>query len=234
MSYKLPHKLTLLIGTVLIADVVVVLLHLAFGQDNHFFNLDWEQNLPTVYQTFKLFLTAGLTLTHIIAITYLYKHVSRLELVIWAMFMGLFFMLAIDEVGQIHESLGGTLAQFFPQQVENYTELSHDAGFRSSDWLLFYWPIFLVGATFLLGVAAYFWKRYRLLTLLVPLGTLLFLMAPVLEFVNTNDTYLASINIPYQAAMVIEESAEMLGATVFMYFAAQVLRRNLQQARQAV
>ncbi|HOU75789.1 MAG TPA: hypothetical protein PK957_01540 [Candidatus Dojkabacteria bacterium] len=47
----------------LLVDFLMLLLHLVFGKKYGLFNIDWERNVPTMYQAFKLIVVGSICLS---------------------------------------------------------------------------------------------------------------------------------------------------------------------------
>jgi len=128
-----------LIKIVLIIDLSLILLHIFLGQNNDFFNLDLERNLPTFYSGLKLILIGFLAL-------FFYLKTKRK---IWLVFSSIFVFIGFDEMLEIHERLG------------NYAALQ---GVSNLEWYsnpVFYWTLilspFIISAVFFF---LYFIKRF--------------------------------------------------------------------------
>lgn len=125
--------------TLLLADAVIVLLHILLGRQYSFFHLDVEANLPTIYQSLKLLIFGLLFLS--IAVK------SRVSREIRA-FIGplaiVFLFLGLDELLQIHENIYRVfelLPWIHPSKV---VTLSMQLGYRSSLWILYYLPFIFI------------------------------------------------------------------------------------------
>lgn len=117
-------------------DLLVLCLHLLLGSTNSFFHLDFEQNLPTVYQSFKLigfgilFLAMGS------------KKIAKPDLrgfILPLAFVMTF--LGLDELLQIHENIYRIFELFDFFHPSKIVEASMKMGYRSSLWILYYLPL---------------------------------------------------------------------------------------------
>lgn len=218
-------KLRFAIISLIVLDIFCVMMHLLFGQDKPFFNLDGEQNFPAIYQGVKLILIGSFGIFHLLKTYYLKRDQGKQMLLFWLPFVLLFIFIGVDEIGQIHENIGPTLEQFFPNTVGNYREFFSANGFNSAEWLIFYVPMFFIGLLYFAWTTYYFRKQYRNKVWFIILGFAFFLSVPVFEFVGTlGGNPGTSI---YNLLVIGEETAEMLGATVFFYFIAKVVREDI-------
>lgn len=123
----------------LIIDVVIVTLHIFFGQEYSFFHLDIEKNLPTTYQSCKLILFGLLFLTMTVRLkvsTEMRSFIQPLTVV--------FLFLGLDELFQIHENIY-RIFEFLPWlHPSKIVTVSMQLGYRSSLWILYYLPLIFI------------------------------------------------------------------------------------------
>ena len=207
-------------------DFTMVALFYLFP-NKRLFDLDGENNIPTLYQASKLILIAFFSLALLLLNQYFKLFNNQIRLILIFFFL-VFFFLGIDEAGQIHENIAIYFHEFFPQPTSEYIEESREVGFKSSEWLLFYWPIilaFVISFIFLFRtiISKYIIDKHKLLVV----GSLFFISVPIIEFLNTSETSFMINN--YKEMIVLEESAEMIGASIFFvyfvtFFDSQLIR----------
>ena len=95
-KYKLP---LILIGI----DILLTLIYISTRGTIKLFNLDTENNIPTVYQTVKLLALSFFL--YIFAKENIKEKTSKIVKLALYSFPIAFFFLALDEIGQIHENL---------------------------------------------------------------------------------------------------------------------------------
>lgn len=210
-------KFLLRTGTfIFILDILIVFLHLYLGSQYFVFNLDYEHNIPTIYQTIKLLLIAQLLFLPIY-INGIFRKISKKEIFIWVPLILIFLFLGLDELGQIHENLHGYISQLFPSQTRQYTEAFSEQGFISSDWLILYLPLFFFFVIYLgLFIKSTLKSRGKSILLLAA-GALIILCVPVVEYINTSGVEEGL----YYVLMTFEELLEMIGISFFFIFSVQ-------------
>lgn len=201
----------------LVLDLVMLLLHLAFGKQNHFFHLDFEQNLPTLYQSLKLILFGMLFF-----VAGLNKRVKWeikgfvLPLAVFITFLG------FDELLQIHENIYRIFELFDLFHPSKIVEASMKMGYRSSLWILYYLP-FIVIFVFWSG----YWLRYfqsqtknnAWILIVSSFSLFTILLAEILSSTGSfsENTYFYLVTI--------EEAAEMLLASTLILVGNKVLNK---------
>ena len=84
----------------LIIDLLLVGLHLLWGDQIYIFNLDYELTIPAYYSGLKLVTIGGLMFL-------IFKLASKRRDKILYFFLSAFFtILAFDEISELHENLG--------------------------------------------------------------------------------------------------------------------------------
>ncbi|PKN02717.1 hypothetical protein CVU76_01635 [Candidatus Dojkabacteria bacterium HGW-Dojkabacteria-1] len=132
-KYKLP---LLLIGI----DILLTVIYISTRGTIKFFNLDTENNIPTVYQTIKLLALSFFL--YIFAKENIKEKTNKITKLALYTFPVAFFFLALDEIGQIHENLKPQLAQILPFINDIYS-FARSLGYNSADWVLLYSPAIL-------------------------------------------------------------------------------------------
>jgi hypothetical protein len=193
----------------LVADLVLILLHLASGGAD-FFYLNAERNLPTWFSTVQLFAVA-MAVDRKRRLT---AAPGALATLTWVCMAALFAYLALDESLMIHERIGRALsARYFQDFLESYYKRPVPT---ASAWPVFYLPLIL-GALAFLGV---FYRRF--LAGAPPpergmfvAGVALFTAAILAEVIGVQFRESAF----YRAFILVEESSELIGATAFLGWA---------------
>jgi hypothetical protein len=221
------HKLLII---VIIFDFVIVLFHLILGHTHLFFNLDSEQNLPTIYQGAKLIVISTLIFTHIYLLAYAKNKFDWKPTLIWLPFYAIFLFLGIDELSQFHESFTKRVVAVGSEPIDYYVSFFDRLGFNSATWLLIYIPMFLLFIGYIYLFLRALLKNYRKETIFLGLGAIMFLFVPVLEYINTSGEFLGTAK--YESLMILEETSEMIGATFFLYFSWAMLRKLPKSSNQ--
>ena len=199
-------------------DSLVLLIHLLFSKYNNFFHLDFEQNLPTYYQSFKLIIF-GL-LFFMACFSKLLKGNLRsfmLSLSIFLIYLGL------DELLQIHENIYRVFEYFDLFHPSRIVEASIKLGYRSSLWILYYLPFILI-----FGFWCGYWLRYFQsqmkdnFWILALSGFSLFTILSAEVFSSTG----ALNENTYFWLVTIEETAEMLLASTLILVGSKVINKT--------
>lgn len=215
----------MIIALLILLDLILVWLHIKTTQSSSIlFNLDYEQNVPTIYQATKLILIGFLFFLHYLAIILINPNGNKLKPIFIIIAGIMFFWLGIDEVGQIHESFSMHFSALFPEENEALTTYMQEAEFESSNWLVYYSPMMAIGILAFLATFIYFFKTFpKISILLYTLGFFCFLIVPMLEFISTTpETYKTE---HYELYIIIEEYLEMVGAT-FCFTAIYIVVRK--------
>ena len=216
----MKYKLLVLI---LLLDLLMVVFHLLWGRDQPFFHLDYEQNLPTIYQGTKLILTSTLIFTHIFILLNFNIGINLKRNLIWIPFYLIFLFIGVDELSQFHESFSTRVVSIGSEPIEDYVSFFDKFDFTSATWLLIYIPAFLIFSGYIYVLVKSLITNYKKESLLLIIGALFFLAVPILELVNTSKEFWGTDT--YEGLMIMEETAEMVGATFFLYFSWIVLRK---------
>lgn len=209
------------IFTPFLFDYLIVILFLLFP-DKYFFHLDMEQNLPTIYQGLKLFLVGGLSIANLY-IMHISNGLNKEKKLIYSLLSFGFIMLAIDEIGQIHDNIHIQMENLIPKALITSQSI-YSQGYDSSPWLLYYIPIFVIGLIFFGYMARAFWKERNKYLWMLFVGVACFLGTLILEFISSKSQNLWSTN--YLTMITIEESCEMIGASFFMLFMFKSINPN--------
>lgn len=219
----LKHKLLL---AILATDTLMILLHLTLGRDLFLFNLDFEQNIPTTYQGVKLIVTSTVIFTHIYLIYSLKRKIKYI--IKWIPFYLIFLFLGVDELSQLHESFTDRIVNMGSEPIDEYLSFFDRFNFSSATWLLIYIPAFVIFLFYVLIFLKSIVKNYKKETIVLIFGSLLFLIVPVVEYINTSGEFWGTDR--YENLMIFEETIEMVGGTFLFYFNWLMLKRtkNLQ------
>lgn len=199
---------------VIFIDIIFILLH--FIAQNRGFNLDGENNLPTLYQAIKLVAVGGINLYGFVKV----KHKSRF---IGLILGGVFTFLGLDEWFQIHERLGENLRAWFA------SSLKFELNF--AEWLIIYLPAMIFFLVFLYFV----WKRLQLdvstikkqMNKLFLLGLICLAFVPITEFIGTWNWDFDSGY--YGLIVAIEEGLELIGVSLFLGFSMRYWKKSSQE-----
>lgn len=204
-------------------DVVIVLLHLFLGNVSTFFHLDFEHNLPTVYQALKL-LTAGYLIGF--GVLEVYEKFTARQRLLVSPLAGLFIFLGIDELGLLHEQLDHYIREVFPEFADFVLWQAQQVGYFSSTWMVYYLPLILVFAGYGLYLLWYlFQNKSRLILHLLVFASLL-LMTLCFEFIaNQNQVS----HDRYFLYSLMEETAELVGISVGLLFGLRLFRSFLKK-----
>jgi hypothetical protein len=217
----------------LVADIAIVALHLMFGSQNFFLNLDHEQNLPTIYQGTKLIIVSMLAFTTLYLNFGIRKDAKNAgsgkksglnDLFIWGIFCLTFLFLAIDELSQFHETFTQRITSGEFTIVNDYLNFFKSLNFTSSTWLVIYIPLFIPFLAYVLVFMKTLWKENRRALVFLVIGAIILFSVPVLEFIGTGTESLRANR--YSSLMILEETLEMVGVSFFLYFASLILLKE--------
>jgi len=212
----------------LLVDSLFFILHSTNGLRMNELNLDFERNLPTFYQSLKLALVGSVFFAlmvtgHFLRIS---GHKPAGTLRTWAlapMWLG-FTIMAIDEVGEIHENMPRYLGHLFPNAAGRYWDFFSSRGYEAIDWLVFFLPVLAVALVY--GFILFRHLRQEevrpLHLSMLFLGAAITLVAPVMEYVNTSPGAYEGFKL--HVLHGVEEYAEMVGITFFLAFSLLLLR----------
>ena len=227
MKFIKKHPIIFL---VLLLDLIIVILHLTLGGFSSFFHLDFEHNLPTLYQSAKL-IAVGAVAAVVIWQLSLMKNLKRADIIFYSLFGAGFVFLGLDELGQLHENVDYFVREVNPGYADAQLELLQSVGYRSSTWMVYYAPIMLAASFYFV----YAWKYIKdnipkvkpaFLTMLV-----MFSLVIIFEFVSNQGYTDPGL---YQIYITIEESAEMLGATAGLAVMLSPFMKNTQKIKKLI
>ncbi len=200
-------------------DTSILVLHLLLGHLSQFFHLDFEQNLPTVYQSFKLIIFGIIFFT--VGLKKSIKQENKrfiLPLSLVLVFLGL------DELLQIHENIYRIFELFDLFHPSKIVELSIRMGYRSSLWILYYLPFIFIFV---------FWSGYWLRYFQSKMKTntwILFLSSLCLFIILLTEIFSSTGSFPettYFWLVTVEETAEMLLASTLILVGSKMLNKQL-------
>ena len=198
----------------------MLLLHLLFGNHNQFFHLDFEQNLPTYYQSFKLIVFG--CFFFIFSFSKSMKENTKgfvLPLSFFLVFLGL------DELLQIHENIYRIfeyLDLFHPSRI---VEASMKMGYKSSLWILYYLPLIII-FVFWSG----YWLRYFQSTMknnawILIISSLSLFAVLLAEILSSTGSFAENV---YFWLVTIEETSEMMLASTLILIGSKVFNKHLK------
>lgn len=212
------------LAIVLALDFLMVILHLAFGRNHAFFNLDLEQNLPTIYQGVKLIFISTLIFSNLYILIFSINRESIKSNLIWLPLYAMFLFLGVDELSQFHESFTFRVVSSGSEPIEEYMSFFDRLDFTSATWLIIYIPLFIGFGIYTYAFFRTLVKRYKKEAVFLLVGVLFFLLVPILEYVNTSAEFWGTDR--YESLMILEETCEMIGATFFLNFCWVMLRKQ--------
>lgn len=188
----------------LVFDGIVIVLHLTLGAVNPYFNLDFEQNFPTIYQAIKLLLAGVLGL---LLVTFPLQAIKK-RLRIFQ--LGISFALigiAVDEMFQVHENIYRAYEIIPLFHPANVVTVSYNLGFKSSLWLLYYIPIFVIAFGWMSYWIRYFYRYNQgVFKLLIAISCLIIVVL-LSEYFSSTGVHSQS---KYEFLILVEESAELM------------------------
>lgn len=202
----------------LLADLLVLVLHLLFSGHSTFFHLDFEQNLPTIYQSGKLLFFGILFLLSTTTKKSCFE--LRSFIVPLSVFM---IALGIDELFQVHENIYRVFEHVNWLHPSRIVDISMGLGYKSSLWILYYLPVI-----FLFVFWSGYWLRYfqskftsnYLIALLSAVSMFIIILSEVLSSTGSFSDQ------AYFWMITIEETAEMLLASSLAIVGSKMLERQ--------
>jgi uncharacterized membrane protein len=201
----------------LTVDILLVIAHLILAGSYSFFDLDQEYNLPTYYSSLKLTLVGSFFL--------LLMFIENRQVFAWTTtsfrwvpFAVIFLYLGLDEVGRIHEQLIDIVA---PHLFSDLNIFSNHVYY----WVILFAPAMIVAVWYMIimlrrvvapgSVARFGWY-----------GLCCFALVPVMEVLGGvwADTGIGAVII------VIEESLEMVGGSLFFVMVMEQVHVSLEAA----
>jgi hypothetical protein len=212
----------------LLLDFLMVVLHLLFPLKT-VFNLDFESNLPTVYQGSKLILVVCISFL-ILSLSYLRKGSIKKEW-FWIFWAAMFFFLGVDEMGQVHENISIYMKEVLRGGAVSYEATLVDLGYVSTTWLPYYFAAFILATVVVVLAFKDLYRRNSKTIWYLIVGWVFFLGVPVIEYINTMPHIMFQEG--YVVFMLVEEIFEMLGATLLLIFTYESLWDTLSSFRKS-
>lgn len=198
-------------------DFLVVILHLLFGRWNGFFHLDFEQNLPTVYQSTKLILFG------LLFFVLSFNHRIRGEVKSFLLPLSLFLtVLGLDELLQIHENIYRIFQFFSWLHPSKIVDLSMKMGYRSSLWILYYLPAIFIFVFWSGYWLRYFQSKFKSNFWIISLSSLSFFTILLAEILSSTGSFGDGT---YFVLVTVEEAAEMLLASTLILVGSKMLNK---------
>ncbi len=205
-----PYKVSLLFLSIVLfltlvhCIVLVVFFHFDYPDlinFVHWFDLDIEKNIPSLYSSFAILVCSFL----FFIIAQYEKKDFDYEYLYW-FFLGLIFLfLSLDEAFQIHESIGDI--------TENYI---HSTGFLYFPWVVPYGFAVIIFILIYLKFSLRLPKKTTLLFILS--GSLYLTGAIVFDMLGGREAELNGYDsVTYSTLYTIEEFLEMIAIVVLLY-----------------
>ena len=172
-------------------DIAIIVLHLTFGWNYGFANLDFEYNLPTFYQGLK-----ALWIGWVLLKTLKFRFIGFVTI-----------GMALDEMFVIHENTETYFRNLMPNVTENILFWVQSLGYQSSTWPVLLSPLFLVIAVFSFRIFLKVNKKEKQILLLT---VFLFGIALLAEVMGTTGKVLPNT---HHLLVAVEEAAEIFGVT---------------------
>lgn len=216
------NSVPVMIKLILAGNVVVTVLYVLnqlLGKPVHaiteLVDLNGEANLPAWYSSALLLILA--LLLSVFAVGKADLHKKRSYLLFTA--PALFFVLSLDEIAQIHERLGVLSDVFLTQGTRDGT-LFPVTGF----WMMFLGPVLIVAVAIVGWICKpYVVERGRVVCLFA-LGFGLF--AGSVLGLDILDNFVSRDGLAAMVQVIAEEFGEMLGVTVMIWGALELLRSS--------
>jgi hypothetical protein len=214
------HAIPLLVRVMFALDLLMGVLYVVARRARNaigkpllaFFDLNGEMNLPSWYSALQLALIGGLL------VVFATTQLRRGARAAWALMLGgvAFCFLSLDEATGLHENFGYWLDHLRHRRNTAFNE----TGF----WMLICAPAFL-GALVMLGLGA---RRYlrgrRGVVIKLIAGVVLFVAAAAGVEMLTN--FVTPGGTASRIVVLLEETGEMLGATVMLWGVLELLRSH--------
>lgn len=200
-------------------DLSILLLHLLLGKYNHFFHLDFERNLPTYYQSFKL-IGFG-SMFFLLGLTKSIKWSIKSFILPLALFMT---FLGLDELLQIHENIYRIFELFDTFHPSKIVEASMKMGYRSSLWILYYLPLIFIFVFWSGYWLRYFQSKMKNNVWILILSSLSLFAVLLAEVLSSTGSFSENT---YYWLVTLEETAEMLLASTLILVGSKMLSKYL-------
>lgn len=198
-------------------DFLILLLHVLFGREQQIFHLDFEQNLPTFYQSLKL-----LSFGCIFFLLGWSKHVVpnlRAFIIPLSLFM---VVLGFDELLQIHENIYRVFEFFDVLHPSKVVEASMRVGYQSSLWILYYIPFIAIFVFWSGYWLKYFQSKSKNIAWIMSVSSLSLFTVLMTEILSSTGSYSQET---YFWLITLEETAEMLLASTLVHIGSRVLSK---------
>ena len=203
-----PRRITyflVVIGIILaLAHLIGVFMVYVFGFPKvfglvNFFNLDKEQNAPTLFSTCLFLINAILFF-----IIWKLQRLPNKSEITWLFLSALFIFLAFDEFGEIHETLERPVK-----------EVIHTSGFLAFAWVI---PYGIASILLLLCLFSFLRKLNKKIRNLFYLSALSYFVGAIgFEMIGAWYVSLGDCNIVCGLLILVEESLEMTGLIILTY-----------------
>jgi hypothetical protein len=208
LSSKYVFNALLIIASLLIfASVAGQVMKYIFGRPTvyglvHLFNVNHEQNIPTLFSVILLLACAGL-----LGLISYFQHMQKVELsMYWAILSLGFIYMAIDEFTELHEKLSNHITPLIGD---------HSGGFFQFSWVIPALILVIFLGIFFLKFLLHLPKKTRVAFIIAGMVYLIGLIG-----IEMPGGYYAALhggtNLTYSLITTLEESLEMLGLILFI------------------
>lgn len=208
-----------LVGLFFVADILLIVLHVVDAAASqplgNLVDLGKERNLPTAFASLQLLVIGGFLAS------FAREQLAQVRPGSWMLWLLplLFFLLATDEVIGIHEKTGLLIDELVPA-VERDHLIFSDTGI----WMFAIGgPFILITTSFIYLMRSYFTAPGVLSK--AALGFGVFMGGAI--GIETLSNFVESGSTAHTIQVVVEEGAELVGATVIMWAAHDLLSSHL-------
>jgi hypothetical protein len=196
---------------ILLMDFAMIAIHILWSQKSTFFHLDFEANLPTVYQGSKI-----LIFSMLIWMTVYNSSVTNLTRKLGLIMASTLFFLGIDELASIHENIDKYMADIFPYIHRYVLKLAEMMDYGGALWVIYYAPfIFIVAIVWMIQLYIILQsQKVSIFTMIFGIGILLIVSVPFVEMINTSSNFIPVI---YDRWVILEEGLEMVGVSLLAF-----------------
>lgn len=204
--------------TLVVLDILFLFLHLILGKGNHFFNLDFEYNLPTTYQSAKLIIFGFIFFFRC------FNKKTKFETKSFILPLSFFLVfLGLDEFFQIHENIYKIFELFDWLHPSKIVDASMKMGYRSSLWILYYLPLIFIFVFWSGYWLRHFQSKMKSNFMIVIASSLFFFTILIAEILSSTGSYSTQT---YHLIVSIEETAEMLLASTLILVGSKMTSFN--------
>lgn len=204
----------------IIADLVLMTLHLSFYKQYSFFHFDVESNLPTAYQGLKL-LTYGFICLQ--AFVFINRDENKRKKLFWLLPALFFIYIGVDELAMIHENIHIFIEEISPTISNSAQNFSAKIGYTGTIWIVYYLPIAIIAIPFLVFELIEMYSKNRKELFIFIFGVLILFLVPLMEIFSTSGCLLCE---RYDLLMFLEESFEKIGITVIGFAFLLILKKQ--------